>query len=827
MTENGQTSPGGGDFFRTIFDQSPFAMQIYSPDGLILKANDACYAFWDLPRSACVDYNIYQDSQARKVGLTSAFNQALAGVSSTLRDVEYDPALTGLGGRKRFVHVRMLPLEQSDGRPEGVICILEDNTDARIAEQERHRYRDRLEREVDVRTKHLEALLQFSTELSGLDDLQSVYAFVTSWAKSLLKFDHSTLFVFSKENGRLVMGETIGFPRSMVGSFFLLKDQGLPNLVAREQKVAVVEDFTTETRFHVPEVIFEYGLTSSLAVPMLNKNELVGVLIGHSRAKRIFSDSDISLYQNVANQAAVAIANTVSLRSLQRSEQQFRQLFESASDAIYLVDAETRSIVSCNRKALDLDGYSHSEMTAMKMYELYPPEERKMLDYRHKEVLRRGSFTTVANLNHLKKDGSLVPVEISSSLVETAGRKLIMNIVRDVSIRKSLEQEREATAAKLRRSSRMEAIGLMAGGVAHDLNNILSGVISFPELMMMDLEENDPIRADLQKVMESGQRAAGVVADLLTVARGAATVKEPCCLNELVREYMLSPEFYSLRSLHPEVKFVSRPAPGTMSILCSAVHIQKVLMNLITNAAESMDGGGTVNIVTDSRGVRDGESGGGLDAGEYVVLKVSDTGSGISQYDLEHIFDPFYTTKVMGRSGTGLGLTVVWNTVQDHGGTLRVDSDSSGTSFIVHLPVYAGKRVVKDASRSGSLAHLYGTGAVLVVDDEQVQHEIAAKILTVLGYDVSVAGSGEDAVAYLEENAVDLVLLDMVMEPGINGRKTFEKIKRIRPEQKAIVVSGYAESDDVQQVMALGALGLLKKPYTMEEIGAAVQKALA
>ena len=679
---------------------------------------------------------------------------------------------------------------------------------------------------MNERTKQLEALLQFSTEILAVSELESVYAFVTSWAKSLLHFDYSTLFILSRETGRLVMEETLGFPRSMVGSFTLLDDQGLPGLVARDRQVAVVEDFATEQRVSIPDVIFEHKLTSAMAVPMLDRNSLSGVLVGHTRARRIFTPSDISLYQNFANQAAVAIANCMNRRSLQLSEERFRQLFDRANDAIYLVDLKTRRIVDCNRRALALDGYNREEMTAMKMYELYPPEERMQLDQRYEQVVQKGSFTTVASHFHVRKDRTRVPVEISSSLVKTGGQQLIMNIVRDVSQRKALEQERETTAKKMRRTSRMEALGLMAGGVAHDLNNILSGVISYPELMMMKLPQDSPIRADLKKVAASGQRAAGVVADLLTVARGAATVKEVACINELIRIYLSSPEFCKLETLYPKVRIVSTLSPGVKNISCSPVHVQKVLMNMVTNAAESIDSTGEVEVSTGSRKVKKDEVPPGKSAGEYTVLSVRDTGSGISQHDLDHIFDPFYTTKKMGRSGTGLGLAVVWNTVQDHDGFVSVESNGGGTTFSLHFPICSQAASCRMSTPGGSLVGLHGKGRLLVVDDEQTQREITAKILTTLGYEVAAVGSGEEAVAFLEKSCVDLVLLDMLMDPGINGRETFERILHTCPGQKAIVVSGYSDSEDIKQAMELGVLALLKKPYTMEEIGLAVREAL-
>jgi len=802
-------------------------MQIYSADGVVVKTNPACEEFWGVAAEDSVNrYNIFQDKQARAIGLTSAFNQALLGTGSRLRDVEYDPALAGSPGQKRFLHVRMLPLEPLDGQVEGVVCIMEDNTERRLAEQKQYSDQERLEQEVAVRTRHLEALLQFSAELSALDELEAVYQFVTSWVKNLLNFDYSSLFILSSDTGRLTMEGTVGFSRSMVGSFSLRQDQGLPGLVAREQQLAVVEDFQTEKRFKVPEVILEHKLTSALAVPMVHKNELIGVLTGYNRATRIFTESDISLYQNIANQAAVAIANTTNLRSLKRSEERFRHLFENANDAIYLVDGRSRRIVDCNRKALTLDGYRRSEITTMKMCERYPVEEREMLNQRFDQVLRQGACSTVASLHHLQKDSKRIPVEISASLVETGGQQLIMNIVRDVSRRKALEKEREATSAKLRRSCRMEAIGLMAGGVAHDLNNILSGVISFPELMMMNFEVGSPVRADLRKIMESGQRAASVVTDLLTVARGAATVKEAACLNELIRDYTHSAEFCQLKSLYPRVDFIHRLDADVKNISCSPVHVQKLLMNLATNAAEAIDGSGRVEIKTWPLQLAHEDVEHGVPAGEYTCFSVRDSGAGISRHDLDHIFDPFYTTKKMGRSGTGLGLAVVWNTVQDHEGFIAVDSDEQGTLFTLYLPVSSKAVTCRMSRHESSLVGLSGQGTILVVDDEWVQREVVGKILTTLGYEVTAVNSGEDAIAFLESNRVDLVLLDMLMEPGINGRETFEEIIRLHPGQRAIVVSGYAESDDIKKIMELGGRGLLKKPYTMAEIGRAVQKAL-
>ena len=207
------------------------------------------------------------------------------------------------------------------------------------------------------------------------------------------------------------------------------------------------------------------------------------------------------------------------------------------------------------------------------------------------------------------------------------------------------------------------------------------------------------------------------------------------------------------------------------------------------------------------------------------MLSVQDTGPGISNTDLEHIFEPFYTRKVMGRSGTGLGLTVGWNTMDDHDGKIFVESNDKGTCFQLYFPLSIEKGVVqaeKDKAEklTGSNEH------ILVVDDEPQLRDIASQMLGSLGYMVNVVDSGELAIEFIKENPVDLIIMDMMMEPGINGRQTYEQIIKLHPGQKAIVASGFSESNDVKATMKLGAGGLLQKPYSIDQLGRVVKEAL-
>ena len=388
------------------------------------------------------------------------------------------------------------------------------------------------------------------------------------------------------------------------------------------------------------------------------------------------------------------------------------------------------------------------------------------------------------------------------------------------------QTEKKNLEAKLQRTQKMESLGLMAGGIAHDLNNILSGIVSYPELLLMDLPEDSKLRRPIETIKESGMRAADVVSDLLTVARGVATGQEVLNLNTIIEECLSSAEHQELKIAHSLITFKADLAFDLLNINCSSTHIKKSLTNLITNASEAVEGSGTVIISTENRYLDEPLKGyEDVRRGEYAVLTVSDNGSGISADDLERIFEPFYTKKVMGRSGTGLGLAVVWNTVQDHDGYINVKTGKKGTAFELYFPVTRDEVAIE--GDAVPVDDYLGNGEkVLVVDDEKSQREIACGILTKLGYNAEAASSGEEAVEYLKEQSVDLIVLDMIMPKGINGRETYERIIKIHPGQKAIIASGYAETPDVKKAQKLGAGKYIKKPYRMDKIGLAVKEEL-
>lgn len=404
--------------------------------------------------------------------------------------------------------------------------------------------------------------------------------------------------------------------------------------------------------------------------------------------------------------------------------------------------------------------------------------------------------------------------------------KLNEQLKKEIKDRQLAEKEREAIRIRLQRAEKMEAVGTLAGGVAHDLNNILAGVVGYPEILLVDMEEDDPLREPIETIFDSGKKAAQIVEDLLTMARRGVLVNEVVNLADILEAYLHSGEFEKMMSYHPGVSIEKNVAPELLRMVGSPVHLSKTIMNLVSNAAEAMPQGGTIRITLENRSVESPLSGyENVAPGDYVVLSVADTGIGISTKDLEHIFEPFYTKKVMGRSETGLGMAVVWGTVKDHSGYIGVDSGvGQGTQFDLYFP--GTRQEIGTVKTSISIDAYMGTETILVVDDVKNQRLIAYAILKRLGYAVEAVSSGEEAVEYIRLKPVDLVILDMIMSPGIDGLETYKQMLSINPEQKAIIASGYSETERVKAAQKLGVGAYIKKPYMLESIGTAIRAEL-
>ncbi len=416
-----------------------------------------------------------------------------------------------------------------------------------------------------------------------------------------------------------------------------------------------------------------------------------------------------------------------------------------------------------------------------------------------------------AELASLALDNALLTAQMRDELAE----------------RKRMEAERDLIQARLLQSQKMEALGTLAGGVAHDLNNVLGVLVGYSELLLEKIPDPSPLRRYVRNILQSGLRGGAIIQDLLTLARRGVAISEVVDLNRVITDYFKTPEFEMLRANHPEVRFRTDLAVSLRYIKGSPVHLGKTIMNLTSNAAEAITGRGEVVVRTENRRLDQPIRGyGEVRQGDYVVLTVSDDGQGIAEKDIGKIFEPFYTKKVMGRSGTGLGLAVVWGTVTDHAGYIDVQSEENrGSVFTLFFPATPEEPAQEREAPTRETYRARGE-SILVVDDVQEQRELAMNMLERLGYRVTAVSGGEEAVDYLKREPVDLVLLDMIMDPGIDGLETYRRIAAIRPGQKAVIVSGYSETDRVSEAQQLGAGAYVRKPYVLETIGTAIRAEL-
>jgi PAS domain S-box-containing protein len=540
-----------------------------------------------------------------------------------------------------------------------------------------------------------------------------------------------------------------------------------------------------------------------------------------------------NIVSNRLDAAKSEVAETVrKLESINRkitlSEKRLRQIIDLVPHFIFAKDQDGRFIL-VNQALAEAYGTTVEKLVG-KCDADFSATEEEVGNFRKDdiEVIRSGVPKVIKEERITDADGKKRILSTQKIPFTFSGATLpaVLGVSMDITELKQAEEEREKLQDQLQRSQKMESIGLLAGGVAHDLNNILSGIVSYPELLLLNLPEDSHLRKPLKTMMAAGLRATAIVQDLLTMARGAATANELLNINDLTRECLRSPEMERLKQQHPFMTIKTGLDPRPLRIGGSSTHVRKVIMNLVFNAAEAIEENGTIVISTGNQQIDQPlKVYGGTIKGDYAVLSVSDDGSGILPEDLERIFEPFYAKKRMGRSGTGLGLAVVWNVVQDHKGYIHVTTRRNGTTFALYFPVVSDS--VSNEDLSPSVEDYQGNGeTILVVDDEEYQREISCKILAALGYEAISASSGEEAVEYLKNNTVDLVLLDMIMDPGISGHETYRRIIEIHSEQKAIIVSGFSEKDDVRGIQSIGAGKYIKKPLTIKRMGLAVKEEL-
>jgi PAS domain S-box-containing protein len=535
------------------------------------------------------------------------------------------------------------------------------------------------------------------------------------------------------------------------------------------------------------------------------------------------------IYSHMENKVAERTRELEELhKRLETKGQELQLIIDSSPDIIYYKDVAGR-YVRVNRTFIEAFGTAMEDVLGKTDSEVFAGEadtaftdDREVLETGVPELNRHTVIQTPGGNRPVKADK--IPYRDSEG--KPAG---VIGFLMDLTEIQRAEQEKQDLRERVARAEKMQALGILAGGIAHDSNNILAGITGYIQLVLMDLSEDDVHREYLECALGSANRMAELVQDLLALARRGLNDTAALDLNEVVSQYLGSITFDRLKAAHPETDVCSRLEPGLRPIRGKAAQLEKVLMNLVSNALEAISGKGKVVVSTYGRHVDRPIKAYDLtvEEGEFCVLEVSDTGSGISGADLSRIFEPFYTRKVLNESGTGLGLAVVYGIVKDHNGFIDVTSEEgAGTTFTVYFPAADEPLESQDETSPDDAFHGRGE-TILVVDDIPQQRQIASAMLLRLGFrPVAVAG-GEEAVDYAREHPVDALLLDMILDPGIDGLETYQRILQVRPGTPAVLASGYAKTERVRQTQALGAGEYLQKPFTVQELGSALATVLS
>jgi len=498
--------------------------------------------------------------------------------------------------------------------------------------------------------------------------------------------------------------------------------------------------------------------------------------------------------------------------ALQESQEQLEALFNSVHTGIIIIDAESHRIVDVNPYAVSRIGATADKIAGKVCYEFICPAERGKCP-----ITEQGQTVDNSDRILLDIDGKEIPIIKNVTTLNIGKKRYLLESFIDISDQKQAEEEKKKLETQLVYAQRMESIGTLAGGIAHNFNNLLMGIQGNASIMEFDIDSDHPHYKNLKNIDKLVQNGSQLTSQLLGYARGGKYEVRPINLNLLVKD--TADTFGMTRK---EIRVHEELSEKLYGIHADQGQIEQVLLNLFVNAADAMPEGGDLFLKT--MNVTHEDMIGKVyipKSGNYTLLTVRDTGTGVDEETMEHIFEPFFTTKGLA-SGTGLGLASVYGIVKGHGGYIDVDSEKGkGTTFSIYLPG-TGETIKDKKELSGE--PVKGEGIILLVDDEEIVLDASEHMLRKLGYEVLIATGGREALELCEENQdkIDMVLLDMVM-PDMGGGKTYDRMKEINPDIKVLLSSGYIVDGQAQEILDRGCDGFIQKPFNIEQLSQSIR----
>jgi PAS domain S-box-containing protein len=662
---------------------------------------------------------------------------------------------------------------------------------------------------------------------------------VVSAIERHLDFDRGMIMLADKTETRLVYAAGFGYNEEQASSlnhieFHLDKPEskGMFVVAFREQRPFLVDDITQKHEtlsLKSMDLAKQLGVRSLICVPIVYEGKSLGILAADNiESKRPLTQSDVNLLMGVAAQTAVNIVEARSYQKLEESEKKYRDLVENANSIILRMDTDG-NITFINDFAQKLLGYSEYEILGKNIRGTIVPEtdfEKRSLESLVDSLRRNPDKPAVSEKEYALRNGNKVWIAWTNKAIFDADGEFreILSIGNDLTELKQAAQEKEELEARLQEAQKMEAIGTLAGGIAHDFNNILQAILGYTQILLLKREPKDPDYGRLEAIKGSARTAADLTKRLLIFSRKVESKLKPVDLNQEVVQVSKMLE----RTIPRMIEIQLQLAEDLEIINADPVQAEQIMMNLGINARDAMPEGG--QLIFETRNVQ-------LDAafcaehlevepGDYVRLRVSDTGHGMDRETKEHIFEPFFTTKGTGM-GTGLGLAMVYGIVKNHNGCIVCESSTGqGTVFDIYFPVLRKELDLIEVRESDAPIKA-GRETILLVDDEKSILEPWKEIFSEFGYSVLTAPDGESALETYrkKQQDVDLIILDLIM-PGMGGRRCLEEVLKINPEAKVIVASGYSVDALTRDALEAGAKVFVSKPYEISQMLKAVREVL-
>ena len=506
---------------------------------------------------------------------------------------------------------------------------------------------------------------------------------------------------------------------------------------------------------------------------------------------------------------------------LRESEEQYRSLFKNNHSIMLLIDPETANIVDANPAAVSFYGWSYEALIRKKMFDINTLTEEQVFGEMEKAKMEQRKHFY---FRHCLASGEIRDVEVYSGPIKVHGKELLYSIVYDITARKKTEEEKAALEGQLLHAQKMESIGTLSGGIAHDFNNLLAIILGNAELAMEDVPEWHPAKDNINEIRTASLRARDVVRQLLSFGRKTDPKKRPVKLVQIVEDALKFLRFSIPTSIEIHQNI---PNDTDNTILADSTQINQVMINLFTNAAHAMEDAGGVITIGIQNVYLDQVSAPfypDLSLGNYVKLTVSDTGTGIDHEIKDRIFDPYFTTKEVGK-GSGIGLSVVHGIVKSHNGAIYVDSKfGKGTTFSILFPATEEEAVIETEAIEKLST---GNERILFVDDEKSMAEIGRRRLERLGYQVEAKTNPIEALELFraDPDQFDLVITDMTM-PHITGDKLVKEILKIRPDMPTILCTGFSEKIDEEKAKKIGVRQYIEKPFDRGKLSRLVRKVL-